>query len=73
MKKSYVGAVFGDGSAKGLNDASIDVEEIIAGHARLAGDAGGDDDDVRILQGLTELVLARETSDLGEIKVGSDR
>ncbi len=30
------------------HDLEVGVEEVIAAHARLAGDAGGDDDDVRV-------------------------
>ena len=33
-----------------LHDAGVGVEEVVARHARFAGDAGGDDDDVRVLR-----------------------
>ena len=34
------------------------LEKVIAGHARLPGHSGGDDDDIGSLQGLTQLVLS---------------
>lgn len=44
-------AEFGDRGAEGLDDAGIDVEEIVTSHARLSWDAGGDDNHVGSLQG----------------------
>jgi hypothetical protein len=54
--------VFGDGLGQVADDGGVGVEEIIAGHARLAGDAGGDDDDLgareALAQGRGRLVVA---------------
>jgi hypothetical protein len=36
-----------DPFAHGLHDLEVDADEVVAAHARLAGDAGGDDADVR--------------------------
>ena len=37
---------------------SKDLEQIITSHARLPGHASGDDDDIRSLQSLTQLLLS---------------
>ena len=34
-----------------LDDAGVDVEQVVTGHAGLAGDASGDDDDLGVLEG----------------------
>jgi hypothetical protein len=52
--------VLGDGGAERLNNASVDVEEVVPGHAGLPGHPGGDDNDVGSLQRLPELVIPHE-------------
>lgn len=47
-----------------LDNGGVGVEEVITGHSGLAGDSGGDDDDVSSVEGLGELVLG-VSSDLG--------
>ena len=47
-----VGRVLLDGFAHGLDDAEIDVEEIVAAHARLARQARGHDDHVGAREGV---------------------
>ncbi len=42
-----------------LHDAGVGVEQVVARHARLAGDAGGDDDDV----GVGGLIVAVRADD----------
>jgi hypothetical protein len=72
-RDAYVGAVLGDGSAQRLNDAGVDVEEVVPGHAGLPGHSCGDDDDVGALQRLPELVVPHEPLHLQEQKpVSSD-
>ena len=38
------------------DDGGVGVEKVITGHSRLTGDTGGDDDDLDVLKGLSELV-----------------
>jgi len=53
-----------------LDDAGVDVEQVVTGHARLAGNTGGDDDDVGILEGsLGALVGGQEAA---HFRVGRD-
>ena len=54
--------MFGAGDDQLADDRSIDVKEIIAGHSRLPGDAGGDDNDVGAVKGVA-------TGDMG---IGKD-
>ncbi len=49
-------AVLGACISQGGDDGGVGVEEVIAGHARLAWDTGRDDDDVGTLEGGGELV-----------------
>ncbi|CAO3352082.1 hypothetical protein [Azospirillum melinis] len=44
-----VRGVLADGLADGLADAAVDADQVVAAHARLARDAGGDDHDVGTL------------------------
>ena len=41
----------GSGLGQIADDGGVGVEEVVAGHARLAGDTGGDQDDLGILEG----------------------
>lgn len=43
--------MLGDGLGEVAHDSGVDVEEVVAGHPRLAGDAGGDDDEVAADEG----------------------
>lgn len=55
-----LGAVLGDGLGEVAHDTGVDVEEVVAGHSRLAGDAGGDDDEVAADEGgLEPLAVVR--------------
>mmetsp|Transcript_6249 Transcript_6249/g.28186 ORF Transcript_6249/g.28186 Transcript_6249/m.28186 type:complete len:382 (-) Transcript_6249:40-1185(-) len=60
-----VRAVFGAVGDEVADDARVDLEEVVAGHAGLAGDARGDDDDVGILESRAELGVAGVTLGLG--------
>ena len=53
-----------DGDGEGVHDARVDVEEVVAGHARLAGHSCGDDHEVSAGEGGGELVGARVARDL---------
>jgi hypothetical protein len=64
-ERSYIRAVLGNGGAEVLNDAGVDVEEVVPGHAGLPRHAGRDDHDVRPLQRLPELVIPHEPLHLG--------
>ena len=66
--------------AEALDDAGVDVEQVVAGHARLAGHACGDDHQVAVLQRHRQLVSAGVAGDLntggGEVvrqKLGAAR
>ena len=60
-----LGAIRGDGLGEARDDAGVDLEEVVAGHAGLAGDARGDDDDVGILESRAELGVAGVTLWMG--------
>ena len=49
-----LGGRLGGGLGKVANDGSVGVEEIVTGHAGLAGDTGGDEDDLGALEGSGE-------------------
>lgn len=46
-----VGGILGAGLGEVADDGGIGVEEIVTGHARLAGDTGGDENDLGALEG----------------------
>ena len=50
MKKNILGNALEDA----LENPSVDSEEVIAGHSGLLGDAGENDDNVRVLEGRAE-------------------
>jgi hypothetical protein len=62
--------VLGDGLGQVADDGGVGVEEVIARHAGLARDAGGDDDDLgarqAVAQGRGGLVVA------GDLALGID-
>jgi hypothetical protein len=51
-----LGSSFADGLGQITNDTSIGVEQIIAGHSRLSGNTGGDDDNLSTSEGLSEFI-----------------
>lgn len=65
-RDAYVGAVLSDGGAEGLNNAGVDVELVVPGHAGFPRHPGRDDHDVRPLQSLPELVVPDEPLHLQE-------
>ncbi len=68
------GAVLGARHAQVLDDARVDGEKIVAGHAGLAGDARGDDDEIAPLERGGELVITRVALDgAGGVGVGEVR
>mmetsp|Transcript_45484 Transcript_45484/g.134621 ORF Transcript_45484/g.134621 Transcript_45484/m.134621 type:complete len:380 (+) Transcript_45484:40-1179(+) len=67
-----LGAGLGDAEHEVPHDAGVDVEEVVARHARLAGHAGGDHDHVAAVQSLLQLVARvahalRVGGDVGEV------
>ncbi len=56
--------ILGSALGKGLDDSSINVEEIIAGHTRLAGHSSRDNNDIGALESRTERVGALVSRDL---------
>ena len=56
-----VGSILLDALAHRLHDLEVDAQQVIAAHARLARDAGGDDDDVRAFDVLV-IIGARDDS-----------
>jgi hypothetical protein len=59
-----LGAVVGDALGEVADDRGVGVEEVVARHAGLAGDAGRDDDNLGTGQGTLEVLLG-EALDLG--------
>ena len=49
-----LGGRFGNGLCEVTDDAGVRVEEVVAGHAGLAGDTGGDEDNLGTLEGIGE-------------------
>ena len=69
-----LGAVLSARLAQVLDDACVDGEEVVAGHAGLAGNARGDDDEVASLERVRELFLAGVALDgAGGVGVGQVR
>lgn len=60
-----VWADFGADFGKIADNAGICVEEVVPGHAWFTWHASGNEDDLSILHGMLQLLLARESSDLG--------
>ena len=58
-------AMFGDSFAESLDDAGVDVEEIVSGHAWLTWHTCWDDDEGSAGEGSGELVRSGVTGDLG--------
>lgn len=46
-----LGGGLGDGLGEVTDDAGVGVEQVVTGHARLAGNTGGDEDDLSALDG----------------------
>lgn len=71
-----IGRHLGSSLSNGLDNASVDIEEVITGHARLAGHTGRDDDDIAALQRGLDGLRALKPRDLGRERdvgqVGSD-
>jgi hypothetical protein len=61
---AHVGAVLRARLCQSLDNAGVDVEEVVAGHARLAGHAGRDDDQLGAGQRLPQIVRAQVALDL---------
>lgn len=59
-----LGRMCRDGDGEGVHDARVDVEQVVAGHARLAGHSCGDNDEVGSGEGGSELVGASVAGDL---------
>jgi hypothetical protein len=55
-----LGAGVGDGLGEGRADAGVDLEEVVTGHAGLAGNTSGDDDNVGTGKGLLGTVVGGE-------------
>lgn len=52
-------------------NTSVGVEQIVSGHTGLSGDSGGDDDDIRAIEDLQEVVLTVVSLDLAvSVNVG---
>ncbi len=71
MSIKYLGAVLGAGFCQALDNASIDVEQVITSHARLAGHSSRDDNQVRIFQGSTQALLSRMPGHLNDTVVSA--
>ena len=52
-----LGAGLGDSSGEITDDGSVCVEQIVTGHAGLAGHTSGNDDDIGAVEGLAEVLL----------------
>ena len=53
-----LGGVLGNSLGQVANDGGVGVEQIVTGHAGLAGDTSGDEDNLRALQALSERLVA---------------
>jgi hypothetical protein len=62
--------VFGDGGAVSLNDAGVQFQEVVPGHAGLPRHPGRDDHDVGPLKRLPELVVPHEALHLQNPEAG---
>jgi hypothetical protein len=49
-----LGGSLGSGLGEVADDGSVGVEQVITGHARLAGDTSGDENDLRVLEAVAE-------------------
>jgi hypothetical protein len=58
--------VLGDGNVEPLNDAGVDVEEVMPSHVRLPRHNSGDNDDVGAIQRLPEHLHLQESRGNGE-------
>ena len=56
--------MLGDGLANGLNNTGVDVEEILAGHARLPWHTSRNENHVSTLEGTGQLIRPSVTLDL---------
>lgn len=54
----YLWGVLGNGLDDSLDDACVDVEQVLPGHPRLSGNTCGDEHEVSARQGLPELLVA---------------
>ena len=54
---AYLGAVLCNLDGQLLDDAGVDVEQVVAGHAGLAGNSGRDDHQVSALQACSDVLL----------------
>ena len=61
-----IGSVFANGFCKIADDGSVRVEQVVTGHARLSRHAGRDNDHLRTLQSISELI-GRIANDLNKI------
>lgn len=55
---AHLGGMLSHSLGQFLHNAGIDIEQVVTGHAGLAGHAGRDDDEVCALQSLPKLLLA---------------
>ena len=62
-------AVLGDGRAKVLDNASIDVEKIITGHTRLPGDTSWNDNEVSSFKSFRQLIISHVSNNLYNTQV----
>lgn len=51
-----------------LDNGRVGVKQVIAGHARLAGDASRDNDNIGTLQGVRQLGIANMASHLQDFR-----
>jgi hypothetical protein len=59
-----LGAELGNALDQVADDAGVDLEQVVTGHAGLAGNAGGDNDDVSAGQGILQaVVFGQETGE----------
>lgn len=49
-----LGGSLGSGLGEVADDGGVGVEQVVTGHTGLAGDTGGDEDDLRALEGITK-------------------
>ena len=65
QQKHYASSLLADSLRKALDNVGVGVEEIITGHAGLAGHTSGDHNNIGTSQSCSELLGTGESSNLG--------
>ena len=64
VQATHIWGSLGTGLCKGLDDAGVDVEEVVTGHARFSGNTSWDDDQLGACNCTLQILLASVALDL---------